>query len=103
MAFKQYTCKSQSYADSLIPDTVLDSEDPIHRIKQLAGLPTSFTLNELVEYNNKNLPPAEEGSNISYTASEKAQYQIQHNIKPGTPEWFKLWFSLPYMTGEKPW
>jgi hypothetical protein len=26
----------------------------------------------------------------------------KHNIKPGTPEWFKLWFSLPYMTGEKP-
>jgi hypothetical protein len=26
----------------------------------------------------------------------------QHNIKPGTPQWFKLWFSLPYMTGEKP-
>jgi hypothetical protein len=24
-----------------------------------------------------------------------------NNIKPGTPEWFQLWFSLPYMTGEK--
>jgi hypothetical protein len=26
----------------------------------------------------------------------------KHNIQPGTPEWFQLWFSLPYMTGEKP-
>jgi len=22
------------------------------------------------------------------------------NIKPGDPEWFKLWFGLPKMTGE---
>jgi hypothetical protein len=26
----------------------------------------------------------------------------KNNIQPGTPEWFKLWFSLPYMTGEQP-
>jgi hypothetical protein len=26
----------------------------------------------------------------------------KHNIKPGTPEWFQLWFSLPYLTGERP-
>jgi hypothetical protein len=37
------------------------------------------------------------------TANEKIQYQNTHNIQPGTPEWFKLWFSLPYLTGEKPW
>ena len=23
------------------------------------------------------------------------------NIKPGTDEWFKLWFSRPFMTGNK--
>lgn len=43
-----------------------------------------------------------DGSNISVTAHEKSQLMKNHNIKPGTPEWFKLWFSLPYMTGEKP-
>ena len=43
-----------------------------------------------------------EGSNISITAAEKARLQKQHNIQPGTPEWFQLWFSLPYLTGEKP-
>lgn len=42
------------------------------------------------------------GSNISITGTEKRQLEKKHNIKPGTPEWFKLWFSLPYMTGEKP-
>jgi hypothetical protein len=58
-------------------------------IKKLAGI----THNESALNN---------GSNISVTASEKAKLMKQHNIKPGTPEWFKLWFSLPYMTNEKP-
>jgi len=43
-----------------------------------------------------------EGSNISITGNEKGELMKKHNIKPGTPEWFQLWFSLPYMTGEKP-
>lgn len=64
------------------------STDEIDNIKRLAGIR---------EY--KNTP---HGSNISVTAAEKAELQRKHNIKPGTPEWFRLWFSLPYMTGEKP-
>lgn len=42
------------------------------------------------------------GENISHTASEKAAYQRKHNIKPGDKEWFQLWFSQPYLTGENP-
>jgi hypothetical protein len=42
------------------------------------------------------------GSNISITGNEKRQIEKERNIKPGTDEWFKLWFSLPYLTGEKP-
>jgi hypothetical protein len=42
------------------------------------------------------------GSNISLTGMEKAELMKKHNIKPGTPEWFQLWFSKPYLTGEKP-
>ena len=42
------------------------------------------------------------GSNISLTGSEKARLMKEHNIKPGTDAWFKLWFSRPYLTGEKP-
>jgi hypothetical protein len=34
--------------------------------------------------------------------NEKAELMRKHNIQPGTPEWFKLWFSKPYLTGEKP-
>lgn len=43
-----------------------------------------------------------EESNISITGNEKGQLMKKHNIQPGTDEWFKLWFSRPYLTGEKP-
>jgi hypothetical protein len=42
------------------------------------------------------------GENVSYTATELAQYQKKHKIRPGTPEWFRLWFARPYLTGENP-
>jgi hypothetical protein len=34
--------------------------------------------------------------------TNKAEYMRQHNIKPGTDEWFKLWFARPKLTGENP-
>lgn len=40
--------------------------------------------------------------NISHTGTEKSQLQKKHNIQPGTDAWFQLWFSKPYLTGEKP-
>ena len=43
-----------------------------------------------------------EESNISITGNEKGQLMKKHNIQPGTKEWFQLWFSKPYLTGEKP-
>jgi hypothetical protein len=43
-----------------------------------------------------------EESNISITGNEKGQLMKKHNIQPGTKEWFQLWFSRPYLTGEKP-
>lgn len=32
------------------------------------------------------------GSNVSLTGMEKADLMRKHNIKPGTDEWFKLFF-----------
>ena len=40
--------------------------------------------------------------NISITGTEKSRLQKKHNIKPGTDEWFKLWFAKPRLTGENP-
>lgn len=36
------------------------------------------------------------------TQANKAQYMVENNIKPGTKEWFKLWFAQPNITGENP-
>jgi len=64
--------------------------DELDQIKKLAGI-TEF----------KGLQPYG-GSNISITGNEKGELMKKHNIRPGTDEWFKLWFSLPYLTGERP-
>lgn len=64
--------------------------DELADIKRLAGI------NEFKGYQPYG------GSNISITGMEKQRLEKEHNIKPGTPEWFKLWFSKPYLTGEKP-
>ena len=42
------------------------------------------------------------GENLSYVGTAKSQYMKKHNIQPGTPEWFKLWFAKPRLTGENP-
>lgn len=64
--------------------------DELERIKKLAGI------NEFKGYQ------LYDGSNISITGNEKGELMKKHNIQPGTKEWFKLWFSKPYLTGEKP-
>lgn len=65
-------------------------KDEIDQIKYLAGI------------TNKPNWKVYEGINISHTGTEKAELMRKHDIKPGTQAWFKLWFSLPYLTGEKP-
>jgi hypothetical protein len=64
--------------------------DELEQIIRLAGI------NEFKGYQ------LYDGSNISITGNEKGELMKKHNIKPGTKEWFQLWFSLPYLTGEKP-
>ena len=66
-----------------------DTSDSLENLKVLAGI-------------SKSQQPVGDGSNISITGNEKAQLMKQHNIKPGTPEWFQLWFSRPYLTNEPP-
>jgi hypothetical protein len=37
--------------------------------------------------------------NISHTAAAIRQKERDLGLKPGDPDWFKLWFSQPYLTG----
>jgi hypothetical protein len=68
----------------------------LEELKRLAGI------NEFKGYVKYNPVDPLDGSNISVTGNEKGELMKKHDIRPGTPEWFKLWFSKPYLTGEKP-
>jgi len=59
----------------------------IDELKKLAGV------NEFKGYTEYTL------ENISDAANSNARKMRKDNIKPGDKEWFKLWFSLPHMTG----
>ena len=61
-----------------------------------------MTLDELKKLSGITSQVIGEESNISITGNEKGQLMKKNNIQPGTDEWFKLWFSRPYLTGEKP-
>ena len=73
--------------------------DELDQIKQLAGI--TQNVGRLQEYKGYGSVQTD-GSNMSITANEKIQYQNNNNIQPGTQEWFRLWFSKPYLTGESP-
>ena len=67
--------------------------DSIDELRRLAGIGNRAVMQEY-----KGFP----GSNISVTGNEKGELMKKHDIRPGTDEWFKLWFSKPYLTGEQP-
>jgi len=67
--------------------------DSIEELKLLAGIGNRAIMQEYKGF---------AGSNISVTGNEKGELMKKHDIRPGTEEWFKLWFSKPYLTGEKP-
>lgn len=95
---KQYRITASDFVSpSGIDDAVMDPND-LANLKKLAGIDTKIDI----------LPrthpaqPEPKAENISHTAQEKADYMRKHNIKPGTEAWFKLWFTLPYLTNTKP-
>ena len=57
----------------------------IDKLKKLAGITDNVTK-----------------ENLSISGNEKAKLQKKYNIKPGTDDWFKLWFAKTKLTGEKP-
>lgn len=67
--------------------------DPIEELRTLAGISNRAVMQEYKGFS---------GSNISVTGNEKGELMKKHNIRPGTEEWFRLWFARPYLTSEKP-
>ena len=62
--------------------------DELEYIKKLAGI------NEFKGFTEYQID-----ENPSETAAELKKKEREMGIKPGDPDWFKLWFSKPYMTG----
>ena len=60
----------------------------IDELKKLAGV------NEFKGYTEYQID-----ENPSITAAELKKKEKKMGIKPGDADWFKLWFSKPYMTG----
>jgi hypothetical protein len=65
----------------------------IEQLKVLAGIGNRAVMQEYKGF---------AGSNISVTGNEKGELMKKHDIRPGTDAWFKLWFSRPWLTNEKP-
>ena len=66
----------------LPPSKEIDSIDDFKRLAGVTG--TSY------------------GETISQNGTNFGQIQRERNIRPGDPEWFRLYFSKPLLTGEKP-
>ena len=60
----------------------------IDELKKLAGI------NEFQGYSEYKID-----ENPTLTAAELKKKEKKMGLKPGDPDWFKLWFSKPYMTG----
>lgn len=58
--------------------------DSIDDLKKLAGVNESY------------------GETISQNGTDFGKIQRERNIRPGSDEWFRLWFSKPKLTGETP-
>jgi hypothetical protein len=98
---KQYKITTDNIPQDSPDDAYLAPNDPIHELKiiqYLAGLGGQARLQEYRAHQNE----INKGSNITVTAMEKVKLMKENDIRPGTPEWFRLWFSRPYLTHEKP-
>jgi hypothetical protein len=91
---KQYRVTSEMINpkgnDPTVPDAYIDP-DELARITALAGIPNLWSANV----------PESSSPVDGSVGTEKAKYQRDNNITPGSAAWFRLWFSLPFMTGEK--
>jgi hypothetical protein len=112
---KQYRITAQDFVtpgESGDPDAVMNEQD-LAELKRLAGINSllegsttpdgggSQDFQSIPNDSNQQIT-SPVGSNISITGMEKRKLEKQHHIQPGSPEWFRLWFSRPYLTGEKP-
>ena len=81
---KQYRITTQDVNPSTDEDCYLAPDDPIHTLMPASMMGGIGGAEALANYNNLQLPQIH--------GSDNGRIQREQNIKPGTEEWFKLWF-----------
>lgn len=81
---KQYKITSDNRLMDSLDDCYIAPDDPIHRLKAVSIMGGLGSQARLAEYNATLRQPV--------VGSNKGQIQREQGIKPGTDEWFKLWF-----------
>lgn len=81
---KQYRITVSDLVQDSNDDAYLAPEDPIHELKAAAMIGGLGAAERLADYRAALKQPV--------VGSNKGQIQREQNIKPGTDEWFKLWF-----------
>ena len=84
--FKQ--AKIQNGYAKLRDTTIPEKDMTLDELKRLSG-------------NGKITGETSQPNNTELNA-KKQQYMRENNIKPGDPEWFKVMFAKPHLTGESP-
>jgi len=102
---KQYRITTENLLQDDLNDAYLSPDDPIHELKIASSLGGLGSEEKLAQYRQKTILKNKEinKANINgLSPAEKRQLEREHNIKPGTPEWFQLHFSKTTITGELP-
>jgi hypothetical protein len=81
---KQYRIDSSNILQDSADDCYLAPDDPIHELKIAASLGGLGAAERLADYRAQQATPV--------VSSNKGQIQREQGIKPGTAEWFRLWF-----------
>lgn len=99
---RQYRVTSANFyqeGESGNPDAFMDPQE-LAELKKLAGINSlvETSLNIQQDHDEPFSPVGAVNNNLS----QKRQIEKDLNIKTGTPEWFRLYFARPELTGEKP-
>ena len=82
---KQYRITSSNLIQDSPDDSYMPPDDPIHELKAASALGGLGGMERLMAYKAQQRTPV--------VSSNNGQIQREQGIKPGTDEWFKLWFS----------
>lgn len=68
-----------------------DAQLEIAKLQKLAGIGKDSHVND-----SGSMSP------LTQSGTAKGEYMRKHDIRPGSKEWFQLWFARTGMTGEDP-